>query len=157
MLRKVKAIRYGKPSLPVEDVVITDALRYTLRVEDSPPGLHNRTAAKVLALFEAEGHSVELVKNYWPNGDNYSGVNCVLRTPAGLRWELQFHTAGSLKTNLANRDAYEELRRVNTALERKRDLFDTMSARWARVPIPAGILTPRSLHAREKIIQRPRP
>jgi len=45
--------------------------------------------------LEAAGHKVIKVKNYWPRGDNYSGVNSVLETSDGLEWELQFHTAES--------------------------------------------------------------
>ncbi len=52
---------------------------------------------------------------------------------------------------------YEEMRLVDTPLARQQELFDLMSAKWEVVPIPQGILTPGSLHATEKVIDRPRP
>lgn len=98
-----------------------------------------------------------MLKNYWPRGDNYSGVNCVLRTRRGFPWELQFHTPGSLRTQKATRAQYEELRRRSTPRTRKQALFDAMAALWERVPLPQRILEPQALHPRARIIRLPRP
>lgn len=152
MLRKIR-LQEG----PVEDIVISDALRYTMRIEDEPEGDHVKTLVDVVAALESKGHRIVKLKNYWPKGDNYSGVNSVLKSPSGLLWELQFHTADSLLVQKATRAAYEELRQASTTVERKRELFDQMSVTWDEVHVPVDILLPQSLHSTEQIILRPRP
>jgi hypothetical protein len=155
--RKLHKILTEDPKKGLADVEIDDTVRYTMLIEDSPLGHHDKSVREILADFESRGHSVVKVKNYWPKGDNYSGVNSVLRAPEGLAWELQFHTASSVETNGSTRDMYEEMRLLDTPMVRKQELFDLMSAKWEGVPIPQGILTPGSLHATEKVIDRPRP
>jgi hypothetical protein len=154
MLRKIR-LQAGKHA--VKDIVISDALRYTMRIEDDPEGSHVKTIVKVIAALEAAGHRIVKLKNYWPKGDNYSGVNSVLKSPSGLQWELQFHTADSLRIQKETRDSYEELREATTPVERKRELFDAMSLSWDVVHVPVDVLKPQSLHETEQIIQRPRP
>ena len=141
----------------MEDVRINDALRYTVLVDDEPPGTYVDTLRRVLGKLEAIQHRVEEVKNYWPTGDNYSGVNCVLIAPSGLYWELQFHTRSSKETNSENRAMYEELRLVNTPIKRKRKLFDQMTQAWDTVKVPKEALVNKSLHPKEEIITRSRP
>ena len=153
----IRKIRLQVGEGDASDVVISDALRYTMRIEDAPKGNHVKTIVRVIAALEAKGHRILKLKNYWPKGDNYSGVNSVLVAPSGLQWELQFHTADSLRTQKATRDAYEELRQATTSVERKRELFDTMSSSWDEVQVPADVLDPKSLHETEQIIQHPRP
>jgi len=154
LLRKIRAAYREHPDKPVS---IGDALRYTIVVSDEPPGWHTSSAAQTLRGLEAAGHRVVRVKNYWPRGDNYSGTNCVLETPKGLRWELQFQTPQSIAANKATRGDYEELRKTSTPLAVKREIFDRMTAVWADVPVPADILKPGSLHATEEIRDRARP
>ena len=155
--RKIHKLLTEDPALGLADIEIDDTVRYTMILEDTPPGHHDASVRAILADFESRGHSVVKVKNYWPKSDNYSGVNSVLRAADGLAWELQFHTAASVETNGSTRDMYEEMRLVDTPMARKQELFDLMSARWEEVPIPQGILTPGSLHTAEQIIDRPRP
>jgi hypothetical protein len=157
MLRKVNKALHEHPDYGLADVRIDDALRYTMRVEDEPAGNYIDTARATLKRFEVDGHTVVLVKNYWPADDSYSGLNCVLMSPKGLHWELQFHTRGSLAANVDNRKSYEELRLVTTSAERKRELFDQMTRRWRDVSIPTTALEPGALHPSAKIITRPRP
>ena len=156
-LRKMRLILTEDPALTPEEVTIQDALRYTMRVDDEPAGNYVRTVAGTLEALEARGHTVLVVKNYWPDSDNYSGVNTVLQAPSGLPWELQFHTTESYRVQHETRDAYEELRLVSTPLERKRELFDEMTRTWDTVPIPADVLLPQNLHEREEIRDRSRP
>lgn len=154
--RKIQAMMLAQ-GLPADDVVIEDVLRYTLLVADEPPGTYNDVVRDVLARVERRGHSVTKVKNYWPAGDAYSGINCVLAAPEGLRWELQFHTVGSLAAKDEGHDLYEMFRSPTTPLRERRRLFDEMVERWSWVRIPQGILEPNSVHSREEIILRPRP
>lgn len=144
-------------AVPVERVRIDDALRYTMLVEDEPAGHYDDTVAEILRRLERAGFSVLEVKNYWPAGDIYSGVNCVLATAEGLRWELQFHTVGSVAATAEGHDLYEEFRLPQTTPERKRWIYDRLLERWSWVEIPAGVLEPQSLHPEEEILFRGRP
>jgi len=157
LLRKIR-LRLAEQARPrLQDVVIDDALRYTIRVDDEPSGHYRETVHDVLVALERDGNVVIKVKNYWPRGDNYSGVNSVLRAPSGLDWELQFHTSASLATQREGHPLYEEMRRQTTTSARKRQLFDALSKPWESVPIPAGVLEEHALHAVETIIRRDPP
>ena len=153
----IRKIRLELAEHAVEDIVIRDALRYTMRIEDEPEGSHVKGIVGVVAALEAKGHRIVKLKNYWPKGDSYSGVNSVLESPSGLQWELQFHTADSLRIQKSTRAAYEELRRSTTTIERKRELFDSMSTTWDEAQVPVDVLDPKSLHETEEIIRYPRP
>ena len=155
--RKIHKILTENPGMRLADVEIEDIVRYTMLIEEAPRGHHNRSVAEVLVALEELGHTIIKVKNYWPKGDNYSGINTVVRAPAVLTWEIQFHTTPSAEANGKTREMYEEMRLVTTTLARKQELFDQMSAVWETVPIPLGILTPGSLHVREVVKDRPRP
>ena len=157
LIRKINKILTEKPGMRLEEVRINDALRYTILVADQPPGHHLNAVTRVLSTLEDLGQRVITVKNYWPRGDNYSGINSVLKAPGGLTWELQFHTEASVETNGKTREMYEELRLTTTPIHRKRTLFDAMSALWEEVTIPEGLLVEYALHPTERIILRPRP
>jgi len=157
LLRKINKLLIENPGKVVEDIRINDALRYTILIDDDPKGNYTDTLYRALEKLEALGHRVEQVKNYWPTGDNYSGVNCVLITDSGLLWELQFHTRQSKTTNNENRAMYEELRLVTTPLKRKKVLFQKMTEAWDSVSIPSSVLEDKSLHEKEAIITRGSP
>lgn len=156
-LRKLRLELKEQPELDLSTFTLGDSLRYTMVVEDAPPGHYVAAVHDTLAKLEARGHAVVKVKNYWPRDDNYSGINTVLRAPEGLPWELQFHTPASLQVQADTREQYEELRLQATPLERKRALFDAMTDAWNEVPLPRGILEPSALHAHEQIKRRDRP
>jgi len=155
--RKIDLILSRDPSAAVWDVVVEDALRYTFLVDDEPPGYYDDTVRLVLLALEDEGHAVLKIKNYWPRGDAYSGVNSVLWSSRGVVWELQFHTPASLAAKGDTHPLYEKMRLVGTPVAEKDVLFDEMVARWNEVPVPAGVLVPLSLHPAEEIILRPAP
>jgi hypothetical protein len=157
LLRKIEKTLHDHPTWNASDVFIGDALRYTIEVGDQPAGHHVEAVRAALARCEAAGHRVAEVKNYWPRGDNYSGVNAVLVAPDGLSWELQFHTPESFRLKNRDRVLYEELREAATPPGRKRELYDRMAAPWESVPIPLHILEAGALHRRERIIRRPPP
>jgi len=154
---KIERVREKEPDTALEDVVVYDALRYTLVFADEPPGRHDEAVRRTLEALEAAGHTVEKVKNYWPRGDSYSGTNCVLTSPDGLPWELQFHTPASYATKTSTHDDYERMREDDTPVTERRRLFDAMKALWDAVPVPKGILDPGSLHPTEQIVLLPAP
>ena len=157
LLRKMHQILHDNPGLAPADVLINDALRYTIEVDDQPPGRHAEAIRTAFARLESAGHRVLRVKNYWPRGDNYSGVNSVLVAPDGLEWELQFHTADSFRIKMRDYSLYEELREVATPPARKRQLYFELAAPWEDVPVPQHMLDPKALHRTEEIILRPPP
>ncbi len=157
IIRKIHLRLAEDSTLKLSDIVIDDTLRFTLRFDDEPAGHHVAAIQQALAALEAQGHQVVRLKNYWPADDNYSAVNGVLRAPGGLLWELQFHTSESLQAAATTRAWYEELRRSDTLLPRRRELFDEMTREWNKVTIPQGILEPGALHPHEEIRERPRP
>ena len=157
LTRKVSTLAAENPDLPLEQIPIDDAVRYTVVIEDEPPGHHDDSIHEILEIMDGIGHDVTWVKNYWPRGDDYSGVNTVLTAPNGTVWELQFHTPASLQTKDETHVYYEEYRLLATPIERKRELFQVMADLWETVPIPVGILQPGSLHPAEEILQHSPP
>ncbi len=157
LTRKIRLILSEGGAKTPAKVTINDALRYTLQVPDTPAGRYLSTIKTTLARLSKLGHRVVKLKNYWPRGDNYSGVNSVLITPRKLRWELQFHTPRSYQAQKATRPQYERLRLRATPLHEKRKLFDAMATIWDSVPIPQGALTPGALHPAATIRKLARP
>ena len=157
LMRKIRTVLKAEPELAVSAVMINDCLRYTLQVEDAPPGRHAEAIRGTFKALEAAGHKVVKVKNYWPRGDNYSGVNSVLETSDGLPWELQFHTAESFRIQHRDHELYEEMRKDETPVETRRQLFKKLAAPWEKVPIPRDMLKEKGLHPAEEIISRPPP
>jgi len=152
--RKIAGRLAEDPGTTPDEVEIDDALRYTVRIDDDPVGHHVAVIREVLSAFGGRGHRVVLVKNYWPGGDSYSGVNSILRAPGGLLWELQFHTPLSFATKSRTHGMYEIYRLRSTPEAEKRRLFAEMAALWFSVPIPAGILRDGALHSRDEVILR---
>lgn len=150
-IRKLKKISSENPQMPIKDLSIYDALRYTIEASDHPPGHHVKVIQEVLKQLEAKGYQVKTVKNYWPKGDNYSGVNAVLMTQDRFEWELQFHTPESVLESRRSHKLYEELRAEETTLARKQVLFHEMSTPWEQIPVPANILEEKNLHPQELI------
>lgn len=155
--RKLGDILADKPPGAVSNLMLDDSLRYTIVIDDTPPGAYLAGVKGVLATLEREGHEVVLLKNYWPAGDTYSGINGVLMTGDGYQWELQFHTSGSAKVADEGWPLFAEMRLGTTPIERRRELFDEMTAACSDLPLPEGILTEGALHPRAEIRTRTRP
>lgn len=151
-LRRKIALRAAThPDLSVIHPDIVDALRYTAVIRDRPRGRYVAATREMLADLESAGYVVVRVKNYWPRGDNYSGVNAVLRAPSGLQWELQFHTPQSVALRDLWHSSYERLRDPTTPAGERRRLFRRMSEPWNHVRVPSGALRPGALHRREQM------
>ncbi len=157
LIRKIYTRWNRDRSLPPRDIEIDDSIRYLLVLNDSPSGHTDRAIQEILEIMQGMGHRIDMVKNYWPRGDDYSGVNCVLSAPNDTLWELQFHTDESLLAKSKVHPIYEVYRLPDTSIEMKSELYNEMAQVWEVVPIPEGILTPGSLHPREEVIQKPPP
>ena len=157
LIKKIEARMIERDYKQAHDVPIRDTLRFTMRFDDQPEGHHNQSVAYVISTMENLGHSVIVVKNYWPPGDDYSGVNTILQAPNGLAWELQFHTPASFELKMSSHEIYEQVRQAGIPVEERRLLFYQVASEWEDVPIPAGILELGSLHLLEQLILRPSP
>ena len=156
LTRKIRARMTENRQTAVE-VDIVDALRYTVVIDDTPPARYVEVANAILASIESRGVEVVRVKNYWPRGDNYSGVNVVLRNRDGFQWEIQFHTSASVAVRDQWHRSYEVLRDASVETQRRQAIFDEMTPPWNRVAVPVGALVAGSIHRTERIIRFPRP
>jgi len=150
-LRKLKKVHNDAPQMPLDQIKLSDALRYTFEVADKPEGHYVKTIQTVLKDLETQGYKVAKVKNYWPKGDNYSGVNTVLSSASGLEWELQFHTPASYQESKVSHTKYEKLRSNDTPLVERQKIFGEMAQAWETIVIPKDILEAGNLHQVEEI------
>ena len=155
--RKIKKIMHDHPKRSLDNIQISDGLRFTFKIEDEPKGHYVSTINKILKSLEGKGYSIVKVKNYWPKGDNYSGVNSVLKTESGLEWEVQFHTQASFDEAKRSRSLYERLRSTKTPLKEKQTIFKEMAQPWNTINVPTDVLKEHNLHSTEKIIQHKSP
>jgi hypothetical protein len=151
--RKIRTRVRANPELTFERPDIVDALRYTVVIDAAAYVAAVRT---ILERLEADGHRVVRVKNYWPPGDNYSGVNTVFAR-GELQWELQFHTPESVEVRDAWHPAYEQLREPDTPIDERRWLYQLMAVPWDLVAIPDGLDRAGALHPRDQIRRYPPP
>jgi hypothetical protein len=154
--RKLKDLS-RESSEPLTLSSIEDLLRFTIRIDDTPPGHYVHSIRQILLELERQGYKVIVVKNYWPPEDDYSGVNTVMLNSEGLRWELQFHTSSSLAAKEEGHVLYERMRSLDTPVETQRELFEELADRWDEVPMPNRVLEPQALHESEVIQGRSPP
>lgn len=150
-MRKLTAEHKSQPERPIGEITISDMLRYTMEVDDDPAGHYVEAVKNTLNALEAAGFTVVKVKNYWPRGDNYSGVNCSLKTKEGFAWELQFHTPASYKEKSKSHSTYAQLRNKSNTLKVRKAAFEKLTAPWEQIAVPQGVLEPQNLHQLEQI------
>lgn len=93
-----------------------------------------------LDSLRADGHTLK-VKNYWNVDDNpYQGVNVQIISPAGEKFELQFHTDYSLEVKEGELHRIYELQRVETSAAKREEYAQQMFDIAAKIPVPRGIL-----------------
>lgn len=90
-------------SLPEAAAGIGDALRYTLVAEDAA---YSRVVPQSVRQLTNKGYTVEKFRNAW-GGEFYQGVNVHLKSPSGMKVELQFHTPQSFAIKQASHEVYE--------------------------------------------------
>jgi uncharacterized Zn-binding protein involved in type VI secretion len=125
-------------NVPVDKAAqnIGDALRYTMILAEKN---YAHGANAVLTDLEKKGHKVLKVKNTWREGAQYKGVNSVLQTPDGQKYELQFHTQSSFDTKQATHVMYEKVRAEGTPPEEQAALVGEMSETSKKIPTPPGV------------------
>ena len=125
---------YGSTSEQVEEAM-PDTLRYTAVFAEQD---YTAGVTRTLAAMKAAGYAVEWQDTSWGSVDAYSGVNTNLRSPDGLLFELQMHTAASLAMKTRNHADFTIMRDFSKPLEKRQQAWDRMTARWATVPVPPG-------------------
>jgi len=110
---------------------ISDVLRYTITF-DNPSDFVNKVKAVQKGLAD---NGYERYDNKWKNyfgpGDAYDGYNTVLLDPStGLRFELQFHTAGSIRIKSVVHELYAEWRVLPQGDPRRDSLTAKMAKMW---------------------------
>lgn len=101
---------------------ISDPIRYMFHV---PPENYVSSFRTVQAELESRGYKLR-VKNYWPPGDAYNGVNVALTSPTGVPVEVQFHTPKSQAIKDQVHLQYEEYRQPTTPQHRRVELWRSM-------------------------------
>jgi len=112
---------------------ISDALRYTMVVDDSR---YTDGVADTIRALESEGYQVDRVKNFWQTGDPYDGVNMKL-SKDGVAIEFQMHTptSSNVKSTSLHAD-YDRYRTSKNDSERKQ-YWDRMVNTAQGIPRPA--------------------
>jgi hypothetical protein len=112
---------------------MSDVVRYTMTFEE--PAYTEGVAGTVGGL-EVKGYDMR-VKNYWVEGDPYQGINVAAVHPNGQKFELQFHTPGSLKAKDPIHAEYETYRESRDNRTRW-TTYRRMTRMAASIAIPAG-------------------
>ena len=116
---------------------IKDVLRYTYVADEKR--FYN-CFAEVRQTLEEKGYNFYRVKNSLKSkGVMYRGVNTVVETSDGYLFELQFHTADSLKIKEVVHKLYEEYRQLDPKSKRALTLEKRMIEISDQIPIPKGV------------------
>ena len=125
---------YAGTATPADIAVgISDVLRYTVII---PEETYVAGFEAMIGRLEDAGYRVVAVKNSWGNPSGYRGINTVIESPTGQRFELQFHTADSFQAKTETHVLYEEQRRADTTPARRDELQREMDRRFDQVPVP---------------------
>jgi hypothetical protein len=120
-----------------EEVVqaIPDAIRYTIHLDQENYVAGYRDASQRL---EGVGYEMYHCKNQWENPE-YKGINTRWMTPAGQRFEVQFHTAESYHAKQeVTHGAYERIRNSVTSRAEIAKLKEFQQEVSSWVPLPDG-------------------
>ncbi len=100
---------------------IKDILRYTYT---SDPDEYASKTLKSIDAYKELGYNTIEVKNYWLNKNNpYNGINTIVISPEGQKFELQYHTPGSFAVkNGEMHKLYEKWRLLPIGSEEKTNI-----------------------------------
>ena len=136
-----------------QNFVEQDVLRYTVKL----PTDTYVTGVRAVSMVLKENNFVEeYMWNFWPfetEHVSYLGINASYKTPAGIQFELQFHTPEALQLkDTVSHELYEAYR-IETSETKKRAIFADMLGVWDSVPRPPHVNTlgERKLAQSEKV------
>lgn len=136
--RKLKS-EMLETGLNIDDVSskMYDLVRYTSVAETDKISQHY---LNVIEDMKRKGYNVVRVKNTLGNENAmYRGINCVIETKDGYKFELQFHTPESLENKEINHKLYEEYRLDDTSGSRKKELQKQMIDNLKKLKKPVDI------------------
>jgi len=130
-----KIRRKYKPS--DNEYEIKDIIRYTYTA--GPEELVDKTLKSIDIHSKLDYNTIE-IKNYWVKKFNpYNGINTIVSTPNGQKFELQYHTLESYKIKDKIHDMYEDWRILPEGSERAKELNRKMFDSYKGVIIPKDI------------------
>jgi hypothetical protein len=108
---------------------INDAVRYTM-IFDREKFVESVIA--VQADLKTQGWTMydEKYKNFFSPGDPYDGYNTVLVDTSGNRFELQFHTPGSIRIKHEVHPIYKRFGSLPATSPQRAELYDQMVGMW---------------------------
>ena len=119
------------------DKKVRDALRYTFELDE---GKYVSEYKRIIALLDKEGYTLNEVKNYWNNTKNpYNGINTNVFTNGKYEFEIQYHTAESLRINEQMHKLYEKYRTLNKRSAEAIKLQEAMNNLSKDILKPEGI------------------
>lgn len=146
---------------------VKDGLRYTATFDAAA---YTASVRDALAHLERVGFEVVRLRNYWSVDRDpsmrgapgtYLGLNAVVASPGGYRFELQLHTPESYLVNRnTNRDLYMQTRDPAMPDAEREALYEQMRTNLEDVEIPDGAAAfrwPDSLTAAGRTRERPKP
>ncbi|MGI6608649.1 MAG: hypothetical protein ACOX1F_06745 [Erysipelotrichaceae bacterium] len=122
--RKVITELVEGKSLDFVETHLYDSVRFTDLVDDA---LYTNEYFEVKSQLENLGYKFVRVKNtIWDTSKDYRGINVVIESPGGYKFELQFHTPQSLDIKNRNHVLYEIAREDTTSQAEKEKLHEQM-------------------------------
>jgi len=116
---------------------ISDILRYTYIT--SADTLATKTL-EVIEIFKSLGYETIEIKNYWlMSFYPYNGINTVIVSPNGLKFELQYHTIESYEIREKIHDLYEEWRNLPETSMKAKELNRKMFEGYQGTVVPKDI------------------
>ena len=119
------------------DKKVRDALRYTFELDETK---YVSEYKQIIALLGKEGYNLSEVKNYWKDTKNpYNGINTNVFTNGKYEFEVQYHTAETLRINEQMHKLYEKARTLNKRSAEAIKLQEAMINLSKNIPKPKGV------------------
>ncbi|MDR2256179.1 MAG: hypothetical protein LBE25_09300 [Arthrobacter sp.] len=136
---QIEAAQYGGRSAAADVAAeVNDVLRYTVETPEHD-GIPEATERTVKGLH-ATGMHVETIKNKYAQGAPYKGIHLIVgSSPAGVRFEVQVHSALSLAAKIKSHVPYETARDVHAEPKERKAADAECRALFADVPTPRGL------------------
>ncbi|MBS5080668.1 MAG: minor capsid protein [Clostridiales bacterium] len=116
---------------------VKDIIRYTYTAtaKDLVP-----KAEKAIELHKDAGYNTDRIKNSWLDSHNpYNGVNTILSSPNGQKFEIQYHTPESYAVKDQMHKDYESWRKLDPASKEAIELRKKMFTQSQGMEVPADI------------------
>lgn len=116
---------------------VKDIIRYTYTAtaKDLVP-----KAEKAIELHKDAGYNTDRIKNSWLDSHNpYNGVNTILSSPNGQKFEIQYHTPESYAVKDQMHKDYESWRKLDPSSKEAIELRKKMLTQSQGMEVPADI------------------